>query len=312
MLGLYHDWSAGDVRFSEIFAPDDEVLAIGSDAEEWWDGGRNAAAIFDRQTTQFGRFAIESGSLRAYAHGDVGWAGDKITIRFFDNDVVVQMRLTAVFERRDREWLVVQWHASMAQANEETLGFDLDTSIDAVAEWAEQERPDLTSASTIDGTVTILFTDIEGSTALNESLGDQRWSELVKEHDRYMRELVAAHDGTTVQRMGDGFMLAFPSARKGLGCAIAVQQGLADDERIRVRIGAHTGEPIREAGEFYGRDVAYAARVGAAANGGEILVSDLVARLCAGGSYVFDGPRALEFKGFEGEQSVFAVDWARI
>lgn len=113
---------------------------------------------------------------------------------------------------------------------------------------------------------------------------------------------------------GDGFRLAFGSARRAVECAIALQRGLTEidipDAPIRVRIGVHTGEPVREADDFHGRDVAYAARVGSAAVGGEILVSSLVKSLIEpSGTFEFEGPRELELKGFEGAQSVFAVKW---
>lgn len=112
-----------------------------------------------------------------------------------------------------------------------------------------------------------------------------------------------------VKSQGDGFMLAFPSARRAVECLIAVQRAVAElDHAISVRMGLHTGEPTRHADDFFGRDVAYAARLGAAASGGEILVSELVKSLVEpGGSVAFDGPRPLELKGFDGPQPVYAV-----
>ena len=82
------------------------------------------------------------------------------------------------------------------------------------------------------------------------------------------------------------------------------------DGPIFVRMGLHTGEPIRHSDDFYGRDVAYTARLGAAARGGEILVSSLVKSLVEpSGSFAFDGPRELQLKGFEGPQPTFNVVW---
>jgi class 3 adenylate cyclase len=253
---------------------------------------------------------VASRDLQAFVNGDAGWAADRVVFHL-SNGYQVRFRLTAVFERVAGEWRIVHWHASVPSTNEDVLGFELTTSIDVLAEAIEREKPDLSPSVSIEGTVTILFTDIEGSTALNEQLGDERWSRVLKMHDRSVRETVAAHGGTTVERIGDGCMLAFPSARRAIECAIALQRGsdeLADDIRFRIRIGAHTGEPIREAGVFYGRDVAYAARVGALAVGGEILVSSLVKELCAGGSFTFAQPREVELKGFDGIQLVYPVD----
>jgi class 3 adenylate cyclase len=76
-------------------------------------------------------------------------------------------------------------------------------------------------------------------------------------------------------------------------------------------MGLHTGEPLRHADDFYGRDVAYAARLGAAATGGEILVSSLVKALVEpSGSVTFEGPREFELKGFEGRQPAYNVVWS--
>jgi tetratricopeptide (TPR) repeat protein len=99
-------------------------------------------------------------------------------------------------------------------------------SIDMVAAAALDERPDLAPHTAPDGTVTLLFSDIEGSTASNERLGDRRWLEVLHAHNRIVREEVAAHGGFEVKSQGDGFMVAFSSARRGLECAIGIQRAL--------------------------------------------------------------------------------------
>jgi hypothetical protein len=105
------------------------------------------------------------------------------------------------------------------------------------------------------------------------ALGDQRWLELLHEHNAIVRKRVAAHEGFEVKAEGDGFMLAFQSARRALQCAIDTQRAFAErnesaDEVIRVRIGLHTGEAIKEADDFYGKNVILAARIAAQARGG--------------------------------------------
>src|SRR5207253_11419766 len=110
---------------------------------------------------------------------------------------------------------------------------------------------DLSRAAAPDGTVTILFSDIEGSTEMTERLGDRRWLEVLREHNTVIRSEVRAHDGFEVKSQGDGFMLAFASARRALACPIAVQRAFAGraeddpDEAIRVRIGMQTVAAIR-------------------------------------------------------------------
>lgn len=202
-------------------------------------------------------------------------------------------------------------HVSIAVHSSEAFGREFTTAIDAVASAIEQDRPDLAPVASPEGTLTIMFTDIEASTATNEALGDDAFLPLLIRHNQIVEGHTEAASGSVVKSQGDGYMLAFPSARRAVDCAISVQRDVcALDERIKVRMGLHTGEPRRHAEDFYGRDVAYAARLGAAAGGGQILVSSLVKSLVEpSGSVRFDGPRKLELKGFEGPQPVYEVLW---
>jgi class 3 adenylate cyclase len=195
---------------------------------------------------------------------------------------------------------------------------DVRTSIDAVASAVQGERPNLPRlvGAAPDGTVTILFSDIEGSTTITERLGDQRWLGLLHTHNAIIREQLAAHAGFEVKSQGDGFMLAFQSARRALQCAIAIQQSLASynnqhhEEPIRVRIGLHTGEAIKEADDFFGKNVILAARIAGEAQGGQILVSGLLKELTeSSGQFTFDQGREIALKGLSGLQRVFQLSW---
>ena len=189
-------------------------------------------------------------------------------------------------------------------------------SLDAVAALVQRERPDLRPHAAPDGTVTIVFTDVEGSTAMTERLGDHRAHEVLRTHSRIVREQVATHGGFEVKSQGDGFMVAFRSARRALACAIALQRSFAayserhPDTPVRVRIGLHTGEVIKEADDFFGTAVIQAARIAAHAAGGEILVSALLRDLIEGsGDFSFGALRAVELKGLSGTRQVAAVRW---
>jgi class 3 adenylate cyclase len=202
------------------------------------------------------------------------------------------------------------------EAQGAVLPTDIKTSIDRVASSLERERPDLRTHAAPDGTVTLLFTDIEGSTALNEQVGDRRWIELLRMHNAIVRGQVAAQGGFEVKSSGDGFMVAFSSARRGVTCAVDIQRALAEhaeknpDDAIRVRIGLHTGEAIAEEGDFYGRHVNLAARVGAAAEGGEILVSSLLRELTASSKeFEFGEGRDVQLKGLSGTHRLYPVSW---
>ena len=220
------------------------------------------------------------------------------------------------------------------------------TSIDAVAATVYVDKPDLRAHAAPDGTVTIMFSDIEGSTALAERLGDRRFIELLREHNALIREKLKAHGGFEVKSEGDGFMLAFQSARRALECAIDIQRAFAernvslpahpepvegraepapsahastssaradrsvDAEPIRVRIGLHTGEAIKEGDDFFGKHVNLAARVAGQAAGGEILVSSLLKELTeSADEFAFGEGRAVGLKGISGKHRLFEVQW---
>jgi predicted ATPase/class 3 adenylate cyclase len=127
------------------------------------------------------------------------------------------------------------------------------------------------------GTVTLLFTDIEGSTALAERLGD-RWPGLLAEHNRILRETFSAHGGIELGAEGDALFVAFTGAGAAAAAAAAAQRALAshgwpEDAGIRVRMGLHTGEPTPTADGYVGLDMHRAARVAAAAHGAQVLLS---------------------------------------
>ena len=196
-----------------------------------------------------------------------------------------------------------------------TSDSDVTTSIDAVATSIAREQPDLASHAAPDGTVTILFSDIEGSTALNARLGDANWMELLHEHNAILRREIANHSGFEVKTEGDGFMIAFGSSRDGLNFAIAAQQALTErntdaETTIRVRIGLHVGEVVKEGEDFYGRHVAMASRVASQASGGEVLVSSLLRELVEpSGEFAFESREPVALKGLDGDHVLHAVGW---
>lgn len=169
------------------------------------------------------------------------------------------------------------------------------------------------------GMRTILFTDVEGSTALTDRLGDAKARELLREHERITREALKSHGGSEVKTLGDGFMASFGSATKALECAVALQQAFeghneSASEAIRVRVGLNAGEPIAEddpAGrsDLFGTAVNMAARIAAKADAGEILVADVVRQLVAGKEFRFADRGETELRGFEDPVRLYEVSW---
>lgn len=140
---------------------------------------------------------------------------------------------------------------------------------------------ELTQPSRIpEGTVTILFTDIEGSAGVFARLGDEDARRLLREHDQLLRELVESHGGVEVKHQGDGLMLAFSSARRAVLCAVDIQASTLErnasrpEDPLSVRIGLNTGDVISEDDDYFGVSVIAAARIAAVAKGGEILLSE--------------------------------------
>jgi class 3 adenylate cyclase len=133
-------------------------------------------------------------------------------------------------------------------------------------------------ASLPGGTVTFLFTDIEGSTRLLQQLGDA-YGEVVRDHRQLLREHLGGKGGTEVDTQGDAFFYSFPRARDGVAGAVAAQRALAEHEwpdgaEVKVRMGLHTGEPSVGEEGYLGLDVVRAARICSAGHGGQILLSE--------------------------------------
>ncbi|MFL5737737.1 MAG: ATP-binding protein [Actinomycetota bacterium] len=129
------------------------------------------------------------------------------------------------------------------------------------------------------GTVTFLFTDVEGSTRLVQAIGVERFRDVLDRHDEILRSAIATGDGTEVRTEGDSFFAAFPTATGALDAAIEAQRVLAnepwpEDAPIRVRMGLHTGEGRLGGDDYAGIDVHRAARVSSAGSGGQVLISD--------------------------------------
>lgn len=132
------------------------------------------------------------------------------------------------------------------------------------------------------GTVTLVFTDIEGSTALLDELGAEAFKEALADHRRALREAFGAHAGYEVDEAGDGLFYAFASASQAVAAVAQAMASLADGP-VRIRVGVHTGEPLLDPPKYVGVDLHKAARIMSAAHGGQVLLSgatrELVARM---------------------------------
>ena len=193
------------------------------------------------------------------------------------------------------------------------------TSIDIVAEAVQTSGfPSASELANDEGTLTIVFSDIESSTEMASSVGDAQWMQVLAEHNRIILSRVAEFGGRDIKSQGDGFMLSFPSARRALIAMIRVQQDITAHAKanpttgVRVRIGLHTGEVIKgDDGDVFGRHVIMAARIAGQATGGQILVSDIVRRITEGGGDLpFGDETSIALKGLgDSEYALYDLRW---
>ena len=190
--------------------------------------------------------------------------------------------------------------------------------VDVVTQGPDDVGAELKAGDLPDGTVTIMFSDIEGFTAITERWGDRRAMDVLREHNGIIRQRVATSGGHEIKAQGDGFMIAFGGASNALHCALGIQSDFAarndakPDVPVQVRLGLHAGEAIRDGNDFLGGAVILAARISELAQGGEILVSSVLKDLCdLSGEFQFEHGRDVHLKGVSESRRVYSVTVAR-
>ncbi|CAB4765094.1 unannotated protein [freshwater metagenome] len=205
-----------------------------------------------------------------------------------------------------------------ARVRERGVAGAVSDSLEDLAAWAaDQPSEDILSIAAPDGTVSLLFSDIEDSTALNDRLGDKAWVRVLAAHDALVRASVDKRRGRIVKSAGDGFMVAFRDPVSAVLAARGIQRSLARtlDPRlrltpVRVRIGVHAGTAISRDGDYFGRNVAMAARVAGLADGGEVLVTEAVREGTADSGdrrMRFEDAGTVELKGLPGEHPLWRL-----
>ena len=189
------------------------------------------------------------------------------------------------------------------------------TSFAEEGKGARGAQPASDVALPLGATVTIAFSDIRGFTEYTDQFGDEAAYRVLQQHNGVVRNQVDLFGGHVVKTQGDSFMIAFPTARSAIQCAVAIQRTLTSAQtepgtRIALGIGINTGEPIRERGDFFGGPVNLAARICAAAGPSQIFVSETT-------RYVTGRIESVEFldrglhdlKGFQEAQRLYEVRW---
>jgi class 3 adenylate cyclase len=186
---------------------------------------------------------------------------------------------------------------------------------DALAAALRLDEPDLTAAhSPQPDMVTILFTDLVGSTTITGGLGDARAHALLHEHNAIVRDALRAHGGLEVKHTGDGIMARFSTASRAVASAVEIQRQFEKrndtqpEVPLSVRIGINVGEPIEEDDDVFGTPVQLAARLCAHAEPGQIVVSNVVRELTAGKGLAFRRLVDANLRGFPEPVRIYAVD----
>ncbi len=202
---------------------------------------------------------------------------------------------------------------AVSRLREQGVGGMLVSTLEDFNRWAADQRAAIGRMAAEDGTVSIFFSDIENSTMLNTQLGDSRWIKVLSAHDHLVETYVEKYRGLIVKSFGDGHMVVFSTPELAIAASLDIQRALGANWNrsrelrrtpIRVRIGLHTGTAIERAGDYFGQNVALAARVAAQAQGGEVLVTAKIAAALEE-HYEFVEADAVELKGFEGQHALF-------
>ncbi len=180
----------------------------------------------------------------------------------------------------------------------------------AIADW---NKPKPKEEQT--GPITVLFTDIAGSTAMTQNLGDAGAQEVVRAHNRIVREALSAFAGKEIKHTGDGIMASFNKTSDAVDGVIQMQvetmkhNQVEPDLPLHLKIGLNSGEPIAEDNDLFGTVVQLSARIVNKASADQIYVSEIVRGICAGKSYNFKNLGVFPMKGFGDDVTLFEVIW---
>ena len=292
---------------TNLFSATEHVRYLGTAPDEYWSGAILRDGYADH-AEEIPDFVIRNVEVEAFECGSVGWASWIGETQF---DIVGSesvARFTLVFVLEGGTWKIAHVHASNPTSNIEKLGIEHSALHGLVL--AAKEGFKLVGG---EETATVMFTDIASSSSIANSVGDRAWASTINWHFETVSEMIEDNDGHIVKTLGDGTMSTFSSARAAMTAARAIQKLVTEAKRepqLVVRIGIHTGNVIRADGDFFGNVVNKAARIAAAANPGQILVSD-VTRIMAESSVGFDfeSPVSVTLRGIEGHHLISTLKW---
>lgn len=304
----------GDVEaMRNLHSRSEHVRLIGTDKHEWLQGYDHVVGAWQVALEEFDSVVLpESELLRieAYESGEVGWAAVE-QLRTLTSGETFIYRITMVLELEAGAWKVAQIHFSMPVANMKAFGIEHSRTLFDLLASMDNKLESVALGKEMLGTVTLLFTDVVGSTALSQSMGDKDWADLITAHFHSVRKIVGGERGTVVKTLGDGGMYVFSSGASALTAAIGIQRAVSESntDDLRLRMGVHTGDVVQGDGDYLGLTVNKAARVAAAARGEQILVSSATFDMVDTTEFVFGKPITFEFKGIDGTHLLRPLSW---
>ena len=296
-------------HISSLWSTSENLWLIGSDEHEWFHG-QQVQPMAKATVSEWGTHESEILQLYAFEEGNIGWAALEER-RTYSTGRRSVFRWTMIFELEAGSWKIVHSHFSSPVPNLETAGVELPRSlsdlVDSIGAGSE-----LLVTTGLEGTATLMFTDIVDSTPLSISLGETAWFEVIKNHLETLRRLVEAEGGSEVKTLGDGGMYAFDAGSSALRAAAGIQRAAAGavDPELHIRIGVHTGDVMHAGDDYLGSTVAKAARVAAAAAGGQILVTSTTAGLSNSSEFEFGTPITVELQGLDGTHQLQPLNWS--
>lgn len=289
-----------------LFSKSDHLRYIGTGHGESWAGDFIRQA-YPEHSAEIPRFLQNTDQLEAFEDGTCGWAHWQGTLKFENIDEPKPLRISWIFTLEKGSWKVITMHLSTPRANMEVAGHEHFAFRDLIKAAGNDPR-----LSGREGTSVIMFTDIVGSTSINEAVGDRVWATTIGRHIDSIQNLVEAEQGILVKSLGDGTMSSFLFVENALNAAIAVQRNVAGNQQeplFEIRIGIHAGDVIKTSDDFVGTVVNTAARLTDAATQGQILVSEDVVEMATEGEYQFGNSISLNIRGIEGTSAIAPLIW---
>jgi class 3 adenylate cyclase len=293
-----------------LHSSSDFVRQIGSDRHEWNQGLDEVVTLW--VDGQVGWHVEEARLLRieAFEHGEIGWAAVEQERTLVSGQVFV-FRITMVFVLETYAWKLIQIHFSIPVTNEDVIGVELTGTLSDLLVSMDSGGDVTAIANAAVGTVTVMFTDVVGSTALSQSMGDRSWTVVIRAHFDSVRRIVESHGGSVIKTAGDGGMYVFTSATSAMRAAADIQNSLpqAAGHELVLRVGISTGDVVQTEDDYLGLTVNKAARVAAAANGGQVLVSISTISMVNAIEFVLGDPIIAELKGLSGTHELRPLLW---